>query len=191
MSGRNEPWRPTREQLEAARDKTVPDIIAPNLRVLFVGINPGLYSGAVGHHFARPGNRFWKTLHAAGFTDSLLSPFDERELVRERLGITNMVTRTTATADELTNDELRAGAKALQRKIRRYKPKVVAFLGVGAYRTAFDKNARIGPQPETLAGARVWVLPNPSGLNANYQLPELVKLFRSLRQSWQPGSTSR
>lgn len=181
---RTEPWRPTREQLAAARDKTIRDVIEPNLRVLFVGINPGLYSGAVGHHFARPGNRFWKTLHASGFTKRLLGPFEERELLNERLGITNIVRRTTATAAELTDAELRAGAKALERKIARYRPDVVAFLGVGAYRTGFDvPRAQIGPQPDRLAGARVWVLPNPSGLNANYQLPALTKWFRELHRS--------
>lgn len=151
--------------------------------MLFVGINPGLYTAAVGHHFARPGNRFWKTLHAAGFTDHLMSPFDERELLQRGIGITNLVARATASAAELSDDELRAGSKTLERKVRRYRPGVVAFVGVGAYRTAFDRpRATIGPQPDTLAGGRVWVLPNPSGLNANYQLPELTRRFRALRR---------
>lgn len=159
------------------------DVIAPDLRVLFVGINPGLYSGAVGHHFARPGNRFWKTLHAAGFTDEVVSPFDEDVLLSRGIGITNVVHRTTASASELSPEELRAGARTLKRKIERYRPGVVAFLGVSAYRTAFEKpRATIGPQPDRLAGARVWVLPNPSGLNAHYQLPALARWFRALRQ---------
>ena len=183
MPGRRAPWRPTREQLAAARGKTVRDVIAPGLRVLFVGINPGLYSGAVGHHFARPGNRFWKTLHAAGFTDEVVSPFDEHVLLSRGIGITNVVRRTTASASELSPEELRAGATALKRKIERYRPRVVAFLGVSAYRTAFEQpHATIGPQPERLAGARVWVLPNPSGLNAHYQLPALANWFRALRE---------
>jgi len=182
MKRSTQPWRPTREQLDAARSKTVPDIIAPDLRVLFVGINPGLYSGAVGHHFARPGNRFWKTLHASGFTSRQLSPFEERELLEQGIGITNVVARTTAAAAELSKDELRAGAKTLERKIGRNRPRAVAFLGVGAYRDAFERpRAQIGPQDEQLATARVWVLPNPSGLNANYQLPALTRWFEALR----------
>jgi TDG/mug DNA glycosylase family protein len=179
--------RPTREQLAAARDKRVPDIIKPGLRVLFVGINPGLHSGAVGHHFARPGNRFWKALHAGGFTQRLLSPSEERELLSEGIGISNIVARTTAAASELSPDELRRGAKALEGKVRRYRPQVVAFLGLGAYRVAYGRQeAPIGLQPKTLAGAAVWVLPNPSGLNASYQLPALGKWFRALRRSLDP-----
>ena len=182
MPRREEPWKPTRAQLDAARSKTVRDVIAPNLRVLFVGINPGLYTAAVGHHFARPGNRFWKTLHASGFTEELLSPFDERELLKANIGITNLVARATAAADELTMEELRAGAKTLERKIRRFKPRTVAFLGLGAYRTGFDKpKAAVGKQQDRVGGATTWVLPNPSGLNANYQLPELARLFRLVR----------
>src|SRR5437660_5290359 len=151
--------KPSREEVAAAHGKTIRDVIGPGLRVLFVGINPGLYSGATGHHFARPGNRFWKALHGAGFTDHVYSPFDDRELLRLGIGITNLVARTTATADELTREELQAGAAALERKVRRWKPKVVAFVGVTAYRTAFDRRrAVIGPQDETVAGARVWVL---------------------------------
>ncbi len=184
MPRREEPWKPTRAQLEAARTKTVRDVIAPGLHVLFVGINPGLYTAAVGHHFARPGNRFWKTLHASGFTEELLSPFDESELLKDKIGITNLVARTTPTADELSREELRAGARALERKIRRYKPRTVAFLGLGAYRTGFEKpRAVVGIQTERVGGATTWVLPNPSGLNANYQLPELARLFRELRVS--------
>jgi double-stranded uracil-DNA glycosylase len=179
-----EPWRPTRQQVLAAHASTVPDVISPGLDVLFCGINPGLYSGAVGHHFARPGNRFWNTLHRAGFTDRLLSPFDERELLGVALGITNLVERATGGADELTADELRAGAKRLERKVRRYRPQVVAFLGLSAYRTGFDRRAAaVGPQPDGLGDSRVWLLPNPSGLNAHYQLPDLVGAFRELRSA--------
>lgn len=175
-------WKPTREQLAAARDTTVPDLIGPGLKVLFIGINPGLYSAAVGHHFARPGNRFWPTLHQAGFSRRLLSPFEEAELLANGYGITNVVARATAAADELDPAEFAAGAKNLLKKIRRSRPRIVAFLGLGAYRVGFARpGAQVGRQAELLAGAKVWALPNPSGLNANYQLPKLVELFRELR----------
>ena len=175
--------RPTPQQLADARGRTIRDVVAPDLRVLFVGINPGLYSGAVGRHFARPGNRFWKTLHRAGFTEQELSPFDQRRLLERDIGITNLVARTTASAAELSTDELRAGAVALERKVKRYRPRVVAILGIAAYRSAFERpRATVGAQPETIESARVWVLPNPSGLNANYQLPALVRWFRALRR---------
>jgi TDG/mug DNA glycosylase family protein len=175
-------WRPTKEQVQAAYGATVPDLIAPGLRVLFVGINPGLYSGAVRHHFARPGNRFWKALAGSGFTDRALSPFEERQLLASGIGITNFVARSTASADELSVDELRDGAGRLERKVRRYRPGVVAFVGVSAYRTAFGRpKAKIGEQEETIAGARVWVLPNPSGRTAAYQLPQLIEAFAALR----------
>jgi TDG/mug DNA glycosylase family protein len=178
------PWRPTRAQLAAARTRTVRDLIAPELRVLFVGINPGLYSAAVGHHFGRPGNRFWPALHRAGFTTRLLSPFDERELLATGVGITNIVARTTASAAELTPDELRRGARRLARKVGRHRPAIVAFLGLGAYRIAVDDpRARLGPQPERFAGARAWLLPNPSGLNAHHQLPDLARRFAALRRA--------
>jgi len=159
-------------------------VIGPGLRVLFVGINPGLYSAATGHHFARPGNRFWPALHAAGFTPRLLHPSEQKELLQSGYGITNLVNRGTATADELDPLEFVAGRKRLAAKVRRYRPNTVAFLGVGAYCHAFSiRQAEIGRQLQTFEGAEVWVLPNPSGLNANYQLPALVKLFRSLRNS--------
>ena len=177
------PWKPTKAQLLAATEKTVADVIAPDLRVLFSGINPGLYTAAVGHHFARPGNRFWPALHAAGFTDRLLSPFDERELLKSGYGITNVVPRTTATADLLTKDEILAGGEKLRRKVLRYRPKVLAVLGVGAYRTAFNKpKAGVGRQSEMIGGTILWVLPNPSGLNAHYQAGELARLFRELKE---------
>jgi double-stranded uracil-DNA glycosylase len=160
--------------------------------VLFVGINPGLYSAATGYHFARPGNRFWPALHRSGLTERELHPSEQSELLKAGYGITNLVNRGTATADELDPCEFVAGLKRLGAKVRRYRPKALAFLGVGAYCHAFSlRQARIGRQAETFEGAEVWVLPNPSGLNANYQLPELVQLFRSLRNSWQPSSTSR
>ena len=175
---------PTSKQLAAARSKHVPDVIAPGLKVLFVGINPGLYSAAIGHHFGRPGNRFWPALHRAGFTERRLSPFEERELLDSGGGITNIVDRATASADELSVEELRRGARRLKRKIRRYRPRIVAFVGVSAYRTAFNrKQAKIGPQEEKIGDSAVWVLPNPSGLNAHYQLDELVKLFSALRHA--------
>jgi TDG/mug DNA glycosylase family protein len=184
--------RPTEAALAAAAGKGIRDVIAPSLAVLFVGINPGLYSAATGHHFARPGNRFWPALHQSGFTGRQLHPSEQRELLKAGYGITNLVNRGTATADELDPTEFVAGRKRLATKVRRYRPKTLAFLGVGAYCHAFSlKSARVGRQPEIFEGATVWVLPNPSGLNANYQLPQLVKLFRSLRKSWQPSSRSR
>jgi double-stranded uracil-DNA glycosylase len=173
--------KPTRAELLAAVDRTVPDVIAPRLRVLFCGINPGLYSAATGHHFARPGNRFWPVLHRAGFTERLLSPWDERELLRRGCGVTNLVARATATAAELTVEELADGRRKLLKKVKRYKPHFVAVLGVTAYRNAFDQpKAALGEQVETFGGAMLWVLPNPSGLNAHHQLPDLTRGFRQL-----------
>lgn len=178
-----DPFKPTRADLLAAKDKTIQDVIAPGLRVLFCGINPGLYSGATGHHFARPGNRFWPAIHQAGFTPRLLIPAEERELLILGYGITNLVARTTATADELSADELLAGRKRLERKVRRYQPQVLAVLGIGAYRTAFQEpRATFGLQDKSIAGTSIWILPNPSGLNAHYQLSALVEQFRTLRE---------
>jgi double-stranded uracil-DNA glycosylase len=179
---------PTKADLEAARGRSIPDVIGPNLRVLFVGINPGLYSGATGRHFARPGNRFWPALHRAGFTPRQLSPDEGDLLLSLGIGITNLVNRTTATAAELTDDELRLGAERLRGAVRHFRPEAVAILAVPAYRTAFDRpKAAIGRQPERLEGAALWVLPNPSGLNASYQLPELVRLYGELRRA-APGA---
>jgi len=176
------PFKPTKQQLIDAAGKTLPDVIAPNLRILFCGINPGLYTAAVGHHFARPGNRFWPALFKSGFTDRLLSPFEERELLASGLGVSNVVPHATATAAELTKEDFIAGGRILAAKVKQYQPRVLAILGVGAYRTAFaNPKATIGEQSERIYTARVWVLPNPSGLNANYQLPELVRLFAELR----------
>jgi double-stranded uracil-DNA glycosylase len=178
------PWRPTREQLAAAQGKTVPDIIAPALKVLFCGINPGLYSAAVGHHFARPGNRFWPTLHPAGFTERLLSAFEERELLKNGYGITNVVDRATGSADELSTEELIAGGRRLERKVLRYRPETVAFVGMTAYRIAFNRpRATGGRQPEKIGSSGIWVLPNPSGLNAHYGLRDFARLFRELRRA--------
>jgi TDG/mug DNA glycosylase family protein len=182
--GGRTPLRPTREELQAARGRSVPDVARPGLRVLFCGINPGLYSGAVGHHFARPGNRFWKALAGSGFTGRVLSAFEEWELPSLGLGITNIVDLATARADELSADQLRAGAAALPSRVARLTPAFVAILGIGAYRTAFDRpRATIGPQDEALGGSRLWILPNPSGLNANYLLPDLVRTFSELRSA--------
>jgi TDG/mug DNA glycosylase family protein len=176
--------RPTPAALRAARGRSIPDVIAPRLRVLFCGINPSLYSAATGHHFARPGNRFWKTLHAAGFTPRLLAPAEQRALLAHGLGITNLVARATARASELSAAELVAGRRRLVAKVRRLRPAVVAVLGVEAYRHAFAQpRAVLGPQPERVADAALWVLPNPSGLNAHYQLRHLVALYRRLRNA--------
>jgi TDG/mug DNA glycosylase family protein len=156
-------------------------VIAPDLKVLFCGINPGLYSAATGNHFARPGNRFWPALHKAGFTPRLLHPSEKEELLQAGYGLTNLVARATASADELAPEELVAGRRRLAAKVRRYRPRAVAFLGMGAYRHAFSHpGASLGPQPASFEGAAVWVLPSPSGLNANYQMPALVQLFRRL-----------
>lgn len=176
--------RPTRADLLAAQNKTVPDLIASGLHVLFCGINPSLYSAVTRHHFARPGNRFWPTLHQADFTETLLTPAEEKKLLLAGYGITNLVARATATADELAPEELIAGRRRLLAKLKRYQPAIVAVLGIGAYRTAFAQpKATLGLQPERLGNTRVWVLPNPSGLNAHYQLADLVRHFRALREA--------
>ena len=176
--------KPTRVDLHAAKNKTVRDVIAPGIRVLFCGINPGLYSAATGHHFARPGNRFWPTLYQAGFTPRLLHPSEERELLTLGYGITNLVPRATATADELSSDELVEGQRHLKAKVKRFQPQVVAMLGIGAYRVAFaQKVVALGQQSKGSVNSIVWVLPNPSGLNAHYQLADLAKQFRTLYQA--------
>jgi TDG/mug DNA glycosylase family protein len=169
----------------AANNHTVPDLLAPGLRVLFCGINPSLYSAAIGHHFGRPGNRFWPALHAAGITERLLAPWEGGLLVERGYGITNLVDRATATAQELTADELVAGGRKLTRKVHRHRPACVAFLGITAYRSAFARPAaRLGRQAEELGGATVWVLPNPSGLNAHFQLAGLAQWYRQLREAF-------
>lgn len=175
---------PSKAELEAACGRTIRDVLAPGLDVIFVGINPGRYSGATGFPFAGPSNRFWPALHASGFTDRRLKASEVGLLPEFRCGVTNLVARTTTRADELSRDELRAGRRRVERKVRRYRPKVVAFVGLGAYRIAFDKpEATIGPQPDTIAGAPVWVLPNTSGLNANYQAADFAAQFRDLREA--------
>jgi TDG/mug DNA glycosylase family protein len=176
--------RPSRAELLAAEGKGLRDVIAPGLKVLFVGINPGLYSGWSGHHFARPGNRFWRALHAGGFTPQVLHPSEQRALLERGYGVTNLVNRATATADELDPAEFVAGRRRLAAKVRRYRPRIVAFLGMGAYGHAFSiKDTKVGAQTARLEGARLWVLPNPSGLNANYQLGALAGLFRALKRA--------
>jgi TDG/mug DNA glycosylase family protein len=176
------PNKPTKEEILAAYGKSVPDVIAPGLRVLFTGINPGLYTAAIGHHFGRPGNRFWPALFGSGFTDRLLSPFEEQELLAFGLGITNLVNRATVAADELSPLELVAGGRELESKVQHYRPRSVAVLGIGAFRSAFNHaKAALGLQPDTIAGALLWVLPNPSGLNAHYRAEDFARLFRELR----------
>lgn len=173
--------KPTKEEIQAAYGRTVPDIIAPDLAILFCGINPSLYSAAVGHHFARPGNRFWRSLHASGYTERLLSPFEDRKLLQFGYGLTNIVDRATARADELKSEELIFGQRQLAVKLEQYQPKFLAILGISAYRTAFDRpKATMGRQDESLSSATVWVLPNPSGLNAHYQLAALTQVYREL-----------
>jgi TDG/mug DNA glycosylase family protein len=176
------PWKPTKAQLLAARNKRVPDLAARNLIVLFAGINPGLYTAAVGRHFGRPGNRFWPALYGGGFTPRLFCPFESDLLLDFQFGITNVVDRATARADELTDDELRAGGRRLEAKVKRWTPTVVAFLGIGPYRIVSGiKDARVGLQEARFGCAHAWVLPNPSGLNAHYQPAALAQLFGELR----------
>lgn len=178
--------RPTPRQIAAARGRTFPDVIGPGLKVLFCGINPSLYSAAIGHHFGRPGNRFWPALHAAGITDRLLSPCEDATLLERGCGLTNLVAGATARADELTDEQLRAGGRRLRRKLRRWGPAWVAVLGVTAYRTAFGfPSAVLGRQPKPLAGTAVWVLPSPSGLNAHYRLADLGRLYGEM---WKAAS---
>jgi TDG/mug DNA glycosylase family protein len=185
LMGRNtmtspKPKKPTQAELLAAKNETVPDVIAPGLTVLFCGINPGLYTAAIGHHFGRPGNRFWPTLYAAGFTERLLDPSEEQELLSMGYGITNVVARATATADELSQQEIKNGGKLLQETVRDFSPRYLAILGIGAYRTAFARpKASLGLQPEPIGATKVWVLPNPSGLNAFYN-NKLAGLYREL-----------
>jgi double-stranded uracil-DNA glycosylase len=178
------PVKPSKEDLLDAVNRTVDDLIDHDLRVLFCGINPGLYSGATGLHFARPGNRFWKVLHGAGFTERLLDPSEELDLLQSGYGITCFVSRTTARADELGKEEFVEGGKILRSKLEIYQPRMLAVVGLGAYRTAFQRpKATIGLQSETFGDTRIWLLPNPSGLNANYQLDDLVQLFRELKKA--------
>ena len=176
------PRKPTKEEIAAAEGKTLPDVIARDLDVLFCGINPGLYTAAVQQHFGRPDNRFWPTIHRAGFTPRLFHPSEQRELLKLGYGITNVVNRATNAADKLTDEELIAGARALERKVKRYRPRVLAIVGIGAYRIAFQRpRAKMGLQHETIGDTRIWILPNPSGLNANYRPEDFARLFGELR----------
>src|SRR5262245_52361902 len=176
------PWKPSKAEILAARNKLVPDLAAKNLIVLFAGINPGLYTAAIGHHFGRPGNRFWPALYGGGFTPRLFSPFEGSLLLDLKFGITNVVQRATARADELSNDELRDGGERLAAKVKRWRPTVVAFVGIGPYRIiSGNKDARVGLQKDLFGGSYAWVLPNPSGLNAHYQPAALAQLFGELR----------
>jgi TDG/mug DNA glycosylase family protein len=175
---------PTKAELAAAHGRAIPDLVAPDLRVLLVGINPSLWSGWSGSHFGRPSNRLWPTLHEAGFTSRRLRPEDHDELLAAGIGITNLVNRATARADELTADEIRTGLPRLRRTVARWRPRCVAVLGVTAYRTAFaDPKAQVGEQPERLEGVPLWVLPNPSGLNAHYQQADLTAVYARLREA--------
>ena len=178
------PPRPTQADLDAARDRTIPDVIAPGLCVVFAGINPGLYSAATGYHFARPGNRFWPTLHRSGFTGRVFRPDEQEQLLGLGLGITNIVARATARADELRSEEFAHGASILNEKITRLQPRWLAVVGVTAYRAAFGHpGAAVGRQDGTIGDTRVWALPNPSGLNAHYVGPRLVAAFAELREA--------
>jgi double-stranded uracil-DNA glycosylase len=175
--------KPTKADLLAANGRTIADVIAPNLRVLFCGINPGLYSGYTGHHFARPGNRFWPTLFAAGFTERLLKPEEEQELLTHGYGITNLVQRATATAAELTADELAVGGQRLRAKIEHYQPQVLAILGISAYRLAFNQPRAVLGRQEHIGTTQLYVLPNPSGLNAHYTPTALARVFGEFRRA--------
>ncbi len=176
------PRRPTKDEVSAAYGRLVPDLVRPGLAVLLCGINPSLWSGAVGLHFATPGNRLWPVLHAAGWTDRRLQPHETDRLLDAGCGITNLVARATARADELTDDELRAGFGRLEAVTTEHAPRYVAFLGLTAYRTATgERRAAVGPQDRTVGPSRVWLLPNPSGLNASWQLPRLAEAYAALR----------
>ena len=174
--------KPAKTDLLAAAGKTIPDVIAPGLRVLFCGINPGLYSAYTGYHFARPGNRFWRALHEAGFTEQVLQPAQQQRLLHIGCGITNLVTRSTARGGEVTRTELETGARRLEATVELYRPWAVAVLGIGAYRTAFSRpNAGLGRQMQGLGPAPLWVLPNPSGINGHFPPPLLAAAFRDFR----------
>src|SRR5215510_15331468 len=173
---------PTRAEVAAAHDKLLDDLLEPGLRVLFSGINPGLYSAATGYHFARPGNRFWPALHRSGFTGHVLRPDEQEQLLGLGLGITNVVARATARADELRPEEFVQGAHILNEKILRLQPRWLAVVGVTAYRAAFGRpHAAVGPQDGAIGETRVWVLPNPSGLNAHWSADSLAAEFARLR----------
>jgi double-stranded uracil-DNA glycosylase len=190
-TGAPRPRRPTAAEVAAATGLTIPDVIAPGLRVLFSGINPGLYSAATGYHFARPGNRFWPALHQSGFTPRQLRPDEQEQLLSLGLGITNVVPRATARAGELTDNELREGGRKLLEKAESFGPRWLAIVGVTAYRTAFgEARATFGPQARTAGATRLWVLPNPSGLNAHFVISKLAEEFARLREAAEAGATN-
>ncbi len=175
--------KPSKAEIQAAYNKEVPDIIAADLKVLFCGINASLYSAAVKHHFARPGNRFWKALHQAGFTDRLLNPAEDQTLLQYGYGLTNIVARATARADELDRTELQQGHHTLSNQVKKFRPQYLAILGITAYRIAFGHpKAKMGPQSQQLHDTQIWVLPNPSGLNAHYQIKDLARVYGELRE---------
>ena len=162
--------------------KPLPDVIAPDLDILFCGINPSLVSAERGHHFARPGNRFWPAIHLAGLTPRRFTPDEDRDLLAHGLGVTNLADRPTRAAAELTPQELREGAAALAELVAEFRPRVLAVLGITAWRVAFAQpRAVLGLQPERIGGAATWVAPNPSGLNAHFQLPDLARCYAELR----------
>ncbi|WP_339726928.1 G/U mismatch-specific DNA glycosylase [uncultured Gimesia sp.] len=174
-------WKPTAKDLEQAIHKQLPDLIETGLKALFVGTNPGLYSAAVGHHFARPGNRFWPAMHRGKITERLYSPFEDDKLLKRGGGLTNIVSRASKRADELSKAELYEGAEILTKKVLKFRPQKVVFLGITSYRSAFQENqAQVGLQEQTIGESEIWVLPNPSGLNAHYQIPALGKIFAQM-----------
>ncbi|WP_078861977.1 G/U mismatch-specific DNA glycosylase [Streptomyces sp. NRRL F-5123] len=176
------PPTPSAQELAAARGRTLEDVIGPGLQVLFCGINPGLMSAHTGHHFARPGNRFWPALHASGFTPRRFAPAEQAELLGLGLGVTNVAARATARADELSREELVEGGRLLAAKVAEHRPAWLAVLGVTAYRVAFaEPRAQVGPQQRTLGGTRIWALPSPSGLNAHWTPAALAAEFARLR----------
>lgn len=184
VTRRSSATRPSPAQLAAAQGSHVPDLMSPALRVLFCGINPSLYSAVVGYHFARPGNRFWRTLHAAGFTERLLLPSQQAELLALGIGLTNVVPEASASADELCAEDYQRGRVLLLRKLKRFRPRVIAFLGLGAYRlVAAQPRACAGAQPEAFGGVATWALPNPSGLNAHYSIDALAVAYRALARA--------
>lgn len=175
--------KPTKEQLLRAKGIKMKDILAPNLKILFCGINPGLYSAATGHHFARPGNKFWKALFLSGLTDHLYSPEEDINLIEKGMGITNFVNKATVSAEELSLDDFKKGTKVLEEKVNRYEPRYLVFLGIGAYRLAFSRpKAKLGLQKEEIGETKLWVMPNPSGLNAHFQVDTLADMFKQLKQ---------